>query len=192
MRDTFARAFVGDPMFVFLFPDDAGRLAWLRFVMGAMLAMSAPDGCVFTTGDGVPAAIALSPPGKYPPPVSRLLRFVAWPGNWSAGVPHPRLGKAAWELLSVMERLHEKRPHHYVHVLGVHPDHQGKGLGKALLEDTVARADAEGAVAYLETTNPVNLPLYRRFGFEVTAEVTLPGGYPPLWGMTREPPRAAS
>lgn len=187
MRETFARAFVGDPMFVHLFPDEAGRLAWLRFVMGAMLAMSAPDDFVFTTGDGVPAAIALSPPGKYPPPPSRLLAFVAWPGNWSAGVPTPRLGRQAWELLRLMDRLHEKRPHHYVHVLGVSPDHQGKGFGKALLETTVARSDAEGAVTYLETTNPVNLPLYRRFGFEVTAEETLPGGYPPVWSMTREP-----
>ena len=64
--ETFAWAFEADPMFRFLFPAAPTRLPWLRFTMSAMLAMSAPDGHVYTTGaaaDGdVPAGVALSHP----------------------------------------------------------------------------------------------------------------------------------
>jgi hypothetical protein len=49
------------------------------------------------------------------------------------------------------------------------------------------RCDAEGLPAYLESTNPENLPYYRRFGFEVTGEISLPEDEPKLWPMWREP-----
>jgi hypothetical protein len=37
-----------------------------------------------------------------------------------------------------------------------------------LLADTLARVDATGMPAYLESTNPANNPRYERVGFEAT------------------------
>jgi hypothetical protein len=51
------------------------------------------------------------------------------------------------------------------------------------------RCDAEGAPAYLESTNPANVPYYQRFRFEVTGEITVPDGGPPIWQMWRQPGR---
>jgi ribosomal protein S18 acetylase RimI-like enzyme len=61
---------------------------------------------------------------------------------------------------------------------------QGRGLGSALLKAGLARCDAEGAAAYLESSNPKNVPLYERHGFEVIGLVQ-PADFPPLIPMLR-------
>ncbi|MDL5155483.1 ribosomal protein S18-alanine N-acetyltransferase [Actinomycetospora sp. Odt1-22] len=56
-----------------------------------------------------------------------------------------------------------------VHTIGVDPDVQGHGIGRALLRALLGRADAIGAVTFLEvrTDNGPALDLYRSEGFEV-------------------------
>lgn len=49
--------------------------------------------------------------------------------------------------------------------LFTHPDHQGKGVGKALLQRCIQDAEALGLVAYLEATEE-GFPLYAKSGFE--------------------------
>ena len=59
---------------------------------------------------------------------------------------------------------HEQE-HMYLSLLATHPDHRGRGIGQRLLADTLARFDAEGLPAYLESTNPGNDHRYARAGF---------------------------
>lgn len=56
-----------------------------------------------------------------------------------------------------------------VHTIGVDPDHQGRGIGRALLGGLLAAADGIAAVTYLEvrTDNAPALALYRSTGFTV-------------------------
>jgi len=68
------------------------------------------------------------------------------------------------------------RPHYYLSLLGTHPAHRGQGFGMDLLRENLARIDAEGMPAYLESTNPANLPRYERLGFVTIGAFTLPGG----------------
>jgi len=72
-----------------------------------------------------------------------------------------------------MGRYHIAEPHYYLFVLGVEPSLQGRGIGSALLESFCARADAEGALSYLETDRASSVRLYERHGFEVTREVDI-------------------
>ena len=41
---------------------------------------------------------------------------------------------------------------------------RGGGYGNALMRSRLDRCDAEGALAYLESSNPENIPYYSRFG----------------------------
>jgi ribosomal protein S18 acetylase RimI-like enzyme len=93
------------------------------------------------------------------------------------------VGRALLEV----ERAHPAEPHWYLAVLGVRPDRQGHGIGGALLEAGLARADADGLPCYLESSNPRNVGLYERHGFEITAEHWLPDGpvFTYMWRKAR-------
>ncbi|MGH7928642.1 MAG: GNAT family N-acetyltransferase, partial [Candidatus Binatia bacterium] len=51
------------------------------------------------------------------------------------------------------------------------PFQQGKGLGSALMRHALARCDGEGKAAFLESSNPKNVSLYERHGFEVVGRI---------------------
>ena len=73
------------------------------------------------------------------------------------------------------------------------PDvYEGKGHGAALMRSGLAKSDAAGLPAYLETFKPANVPLYEHFGFTVREELRLPAGGPELWTMWREPRHPAN
>ncbi len=49
------------------------------------------------------------------------------------------------------------------------------------------RCDRERVAAYLETGRPRSRDFFAQHGFEVSDELELPGGGPPVWRMWREP-----
>lgn len=73
----------------------------------------------------------------------------------------------------------------FLATVGVHPDRQGRGLGRAVLTPGIAAAAAEGVPAFLETSDENNVHLYQRLGFQISAEFELPDGGPRTWAMTR-------
>ncbi len=94
-----------------------------------------------------------------------------------------RLSRAA-ALAGAMDD-HPAEPHYYLAFIAVAPNKRGHGMGSALLEETLARVDRAGAPAYLENSNPRNLPLYQRLGFRTIKEVRARDGAPPLFAMWR-------
>jgi ribosomal protein S18 acetylase RimI-like enzyme len=91
----------------------------------------------------------------------------------------------------VMERADPYRPaepHWYLPLTGVDPAHQGAGYGSALMKHALAAFDREQKVAFLESTNPRNVPFYQRHGFEVLGTVQV-GSSPTSFAMLRRPQR---
>ncbi len=70
--------------------------------------------------------------------------------------------------------------------MGVEPNAQGSGLGGALMRHAVARCDDEGAMAFLESSNPRNVSLYERHGFEAMGQIQIGAG-PLVTPMLRRP-----
>ena len=79
---------------------------------------------------------------------------------------------------------HPSEPHWYLPFIGVDPAAQGQGHGTALLRASLQAVDRTGLPAYLESTNPRNIPLYESFGFRVTGEIQA-GDSPPMHPMWR-------
>ena len=93
------------------------------------------------------------------------------------------------DLFAVFEQMakyHPSEPHWYLPLIGVDPAHQGKGCGSALMTYALQECDRHHSPAYLESTNPRNIPLYRRHGFEVLGTIQV-GASPPLVPMLRQP-----
>ena len=87
-----------------------------------------------------------------------------------------------------MGRYHPSEPHWYLPLFGVDPFHQGKGYGAALMQHALIPCDRDHTLAYLESTNPKNIPLYERHGFELLDTVQV-GASPHIFPMLRTPRR---
>jgi ribosomal protein S18 acetylase RimI-like enzyme len=85
-----------------------------------------------------------------------------------------------------MARFHPTEPHWYLPLIAVDPARQGQGLGDKLMAHALARCDADGLPAYLESSNPRNLSFYQRHGFTVLGKIQA-GSSPTLVPMLRKP-----
>lgn len=85
-----------------------------------------------------------------------------------------------------MAAAHPKEPCWYLPILGVDPAFHSRGIGSTLLSHAIARADAAGLPAYLESSNPRNISLYERHGFVAMGTIQS-GGSPTLVPMLRKP-----
>jgi GNAT superfamily N-acetyltransferase len=85
-----------------------------------------------------------------------------------------------------MGQYHPSEPHWYLPLIGVDPCQQGKGYGSALMEHALIACDRDQKPAYLESTNPKNIPLYERHGFELLGTIQVDNS-PPIFPMLRKP-----
>jgi len=182
---TIGRAFSPDPMFEWVFPDTAARSAALPRLMRVLVEYGLRYGRVTTSHD-VKAACVWIPPGPGIT-IPRMMRcgMLGLPLRIGWG-PFARF-MAANETMDKIHKARVPEPHWYLFGIGVDPELQGQGVGSAIIREGLAIADRESKPCYLETSEPRNLGLYKRFGFDVLEEVTLGKGGPPAWAMRREP-----
>jgi ribosomal protein S18 acetylase RimI-like enzyme len=79
--------------------------------------------------------------------------------------------------------------HWYLYLLGVDPQHQGRGYASKLLNEMLTVTDGEGLPCFLETQGSQNVSMYQHFGFRVVDEFTVPNTQVTLVAMLREPKR---
>jgi ribosomal protein S18 acetylase RimI-like enzyme len=173
--DVLTLAFSNDAAVRYMFPTAHAFLAGFPRLAAAMGGAALGAGSAWVAGDHAAAALwlapGLSPDGEG---IGAVVGEFAPPERLEV------LG-AVGELI---DHYHPKEPHWYLPMIGVDPAHQGRGLGSALLKAALARCDAEGLPAYLESSSPKNVPLYERHGFEVIGEIK-PGDHPGLTPMYR-------
>jgi ribosomal protein S18 acetylase RimI-like enzyme len=81
----------------------------------------------------------------------------------------------AFTMMSVWAKHDPRAQHWHVGPIGVPPERQGRGIGKALLAALLDMADAQGSPAYLETDVDGNVALYEKFGFKVIEQEDISG-----------------
>ena len=185
IRKVLGEAFAPDPLFQWLFPDDATRLdatsAWLGLFVERYVSRS-PIHVI--AGDKVEAVAVWQAPGETalpiavgPPSIGGLLGALLGPDRTA------ELGDA----LRAIGSVRPTRRHSYLQFLAVSPEHQGHGMGRRVIRPGMAAADAEAVGVHLETTNAKNLAFYASLGFEVSHEIRLEPGGPELWAMWKAP-----
>lgn len=175
--DVQVTAFSADPIMRWMWPEPRDYLRHFPDLVHGFGGGAFAHGAAHVT-DGFLGGTLWLPPGV-PPDEKALERLV------SGTIPEP----ARSEVRSVLEQMgaaHPKEPHWHLAFVGVDPAHQGRGIGAALLRSTLARIDEQRLHAYLESSNPANVSLYRRHGFEVVREIRV-GGSPPVIPMVRMP-----
>jgi ribosomal protein S18 acetylase RimI-like enzyme len=184
--EALALAFHQDPIACYVFPEEARRRRVLRWMFHCHLRYGLRYGEVYTT-DGVDGVAIWLSPGQTTQTLWRVLRT----GALSAPL---RFGWSAFlrsvtflEFATAWHQQCAPKAHWYLFYLGVTPAQQGRGIGSALLQPVLARADAHWLSCYLETGVARNVRFYERHGFQVVAEGALPREGPPLWAMVRAP-----
>lgn len=181
MAEVLADAFYDDPIFTWMFPDDADRprLSEAMFrMLGGHVYMPHGESLV---GDDV--AGYWEPPGVGPAD-----DFWIEHGDEFVAALEGQVERVAL-LGAAMGEHHPTEPCWYLHLLGVRPSAQGRGLGGLALAHKLDQIDSVHGAAYLEASSPRSRVLYERYGFEVTGEIVAAEGAPPMYPMWREPRR---
>lgn len=185
--EVLARAFHTNPIMEYIFPDAARRRRALPWFMGLGARYGHRWGEVHVTPGAIGGAAVWLPPGET---IMTPLRMVQ--GGLLAA-PF-RIGMSAvmrfLAVTNATESLHKQdvpAQHWYLFILGVDPPRQRQGLGSALLQPVLRRADASRLPCYLETDKPDDVIFYEKHGFAVVRELMLPKGGPTMWTMVRQP-----
>jgi GNAT superfamily N-acetyltransferase len=177
-----ARAFHDDPVSAWVFPDPSRRPVQLERMHRDIFLPDAfrDDECYVTDDHG---GVALwVPPESVRSSLTETLRLLPTAARiWGRGLPR------ALRVLAFIESNFPRESHAHLVFAGTEPEIQGRGIGSALLRETLARWDRERMPTYLEASSPRSRALYLRHGYVDLGRVDLPGGGPPLWRMWRDP-----
>ena len=149
LLQTIVLGFSADPMARWAFPDPAVYLDRRDEFFDAFGGAAFDHGTAFVADDG--AAVATWLPPGVESDGERLSAIMA------EQTPEHRQAEMD-ELFARMEEYHLEEPHWYLPLIAADPARQGQGLGTALMEASIARIDADGHPAYLESSNPRNIP----------------------------------
>jgi GNAT superfamily N-acetyltransferase len=175
--DTVVLAFAGDPVSRWSWPHAQQYLAAMPRLVAAFGGRAFDNRTAYCTDAWGGVALWL-PPGVRPDE-DRLGEIVQTTVSDS-------IRDDSFALFEQMAKYHPTEPHWYLPLIGVDPAHQGKGLGDALMTHALQRCDRDHLPAYLESTNPRNITLYRRHGFEALGTIQA-GSSPTLVPMLRQP-----
>ena len=170
-------AFSSDPVMRWLYPDPQKYVAHFPALAMAVGVKAVANGSAHYA-QGFAGATLWLPPGVSPDeePLVALVHETL----------SKRLHDEVFSMLEQMGAAHPKDPHWYLWMIGTDPTCQGKGYGSALLRHALAACDRDKRLAYLESSNPRNLSLYLRHGFELVGTIQV-GSSPSIFPMIRKP-----
>jgi ribosomal protein S18 acetylase RimI-like enzyme len=155
--DTVVLGFAADPMTRWVWPEAHQYLAAMPKLARAFGGAAFTQSTAFCWEEYTGIALWLRP-GVHPDEqgLGEVMESTASPGA----------REASGAIFEQMAKHHPKEPHWYLPLIAVDPAHQGRGIGNALMRHALEQIDRERAPAYLESSNPRNISLYRRHGFE--------------------------
>lgn len=160
--DALILAFSTDPMARWSLPDPRKYLAAFPSIARAFGGSAFARGTSYIA-DGFTGTALWLPPGVEPDE-DTLLQVL----NENAG---DDIKEDMPRIFEQMQNFHPTEPHWYLPMIGVDPVHQGAGVGSALMTEALKAVDRDGLIAYLESSNPKNVSLYERHGFEIIGEI---------------------
>lgn len=170
-------AFGTDPVARWAYADPAAYLAHMPMLTAAFGGGALDHASAYCIAGYLGAALWL-PPGAHPD-------HDALDALFERTVPQPNRA-ALFEAFEQMGKYHPAEPHWYLPLLGIDPGQQNQGLGSLLMQRAHAVCDRDGTLAYLESSNPRNIPFYQRHGYELLGTIQV-GTCPPISPMLRKP-----
>ncbi|WP_309616272.1 GNAT family N-acetyltransferase [Salinibacterium sp.] len=169
---TVTSAFFDDPLWGPAFPDRQNRAAQASAFWRLLVTSAQRYPWTFVSGNAESAAIWL-PPGGIELTEAEANGF----DGFLAGIVGREGADAILAIVDKFEHARPTEPHFYLSLFATHDDHRGKGLGMGLLRENLARIDALGGSAYLESSNPANNDRYASVGFAPRDQIVQASGH---------------
>ena len=173
-----AEAFAEDPVFLWAMPRAETRLAdATAFFTFYLRRTRSRRREVFATSDRSAVAVMT--------PVSQLGRE-----NRTDARDLPALVRtmsSAADYFRWIETFQPDCDHRYLEFIGILPAYRSKGRGSVLLGSLLAMSAREGLPVWCWSSNPRNLPYYRRLGFESGDELRWNSDTPAVTPLLRPP-----
>jgi len=190
--DTMADAFTDDPWFAWLYRDvetDAQVRRGLLVAFMATVGDHAIDaGHSYTLADHAAVALWRAPDHRSRDAEDRAVRELLI----GQGVDMDRVVPGFRRILGARP----SAPHFYLDTLATRPATQGRGLGSQLIGHVLAECDRQGLPAFLESSNPRNVSLYLRHGFQPQGRIDMPDDpsvhLTPMWREPAPPDRGGA
>ncbi len=185
--EVYTRAFWSDPLTMYFFTSEEQRRRLLPLFAEYRLRYGMRYAHVFTTSEDVEGIAVWTHSDSDKGSLLRSFRTGGLRLIRACGLSLTK------KMLRVQEFTEENRARYaelpYMHLssFAVDPEHQGKGVASRLVRPVLAHLDANSIYGYLETQSERNVSIYRHYGFEVLAEVTLLDTDIPHWDMIRRP-----
>ena len=178
-----AHAYVADPVSRWLIPGDEQWIRFARPYFAFLLRSALAEGVLFKNEDSSAAALWRRPNSPGPSGPGRLGK--ALHGLRMLSLLRARSSRGV-RLARLLEEAHPQEPHWFMQFVAVESTCRGRGLASSILRPMLERCDADGQVAYLESSNPGNTPIFQHLGFEVCGKIDLSPG-PTILCMRRAP-----
>lgn len=182
------RAFHDDPLWEVTFSDPDRRPEQLVAMFTSLTKTTVAGRGLAETTPGLDAVALWMRPGKDVGLWAMVKSGFALP-RFAMSLP----GEDRKRMMAVLRQFEQRKkalmpdPHWYLSAIGVDPDRQGEGLGSALVQSGIRRADLDHTAVYLETETEGNVGFYRHLGFQVIEQVTATGLGLPVWLMIKRP-----
>jgi len=175
---TIVLGFAADPMTRWVWTDPSEYLRMMPRFVKAFGGRAFEHGTADIT-DGARAAALWLPPGVEPDDAEM--------GAVMEGTLRPDIAEDIGAVLKGMAEYHPREPHWYLPLIAADPHWIGQGLGALLMKHALRRCDEQGVPAYLESSNPRNISLYQRHGFQIIGRIQS-GSSPVVTPMLRPRP----
>jgi|TARA_A100001234_G_scaffold126320_1_gene110797 GNAT superfamily N-acetyltransferase len=168
--------FTADPLIRWIFPDPQKYLRSFAVWMDEFSKPAFENGGVFADENYYGGSL-------WHPPGIHLDSEILAPTF--ADIPEERVEHVV-QFFDELGKYHPDEDHWYLAFIALDPSKQGQGLGSLILKEALKVVDEQGKIAYLESSNPKNMTLYERHGFETMGRVEF-GDSPPAHPMIRYP-----
>lgn len=181
----FSRAFLSDPLFVHLFPDDNTRRKSSYYTFRFIVRYAIAKGYVYATSEELEGAASWL--------LSEMIDLSLWDQLKYGGLAmlsnqSSNSIKRQMSVSAYMTRIHHQivsEKHLYLSTIGVESIHQGKGFGSELVTSMLQGKQGSGLKCYLDTHCEKNMLLYKKLGFRVVHKAPIPDSEVYHWAMLR-------
>ncbi len=185
--EIMVQAFVDDPMWAYLVPDEDRRRELLRRFYRSFIRRVIESGEAYGIGrplQGVAVWVAALQGDDWAARPSELayLRMLSDPLLASSSN-----AIALFSALDRLQRRHAPGPHYYLSSIGVAAEARGQGFASRLIRYLLAKADALSLPVYTETVKASNVDIYKHYGFAIVQRLDVQNGPLTIWALLRSP-----